>query len=324
MNFNKNLHLVVILFLALWLLGCGQENRNAEPDEQQNQQDPVEESVVKYHNPVALMEAEELLAITNLKDYALIDFRKSEEFLEGHIPGAMHIATSEIKDPSSAVEGMKLKKSAVEKLLQNKGVSKGTTFIIYDAKMEVDAARLWWVLKINGAENIRLLNGGIHQYIEAGGTLVMDIVDRTPGDFTFPDSNNGTNLEIQKDKVLSAVNDIGWTIVDARSDAEYNGEVLSRNCKKKGRIPGSVSLDWSYSVNYHDDQKFKSAQELQDLFSSKGIEKEKRVITYCRSGVRSAHTTFVLTELLGYRNVFNYDGSWLEWSSIDGLPIEVD
>ncbi|MDA9564307.1 rhodanese-like domain-containing protein, partial [Flavobacteriales bacterium] len=183
------------------------------------------------------------------------------------------------------------------------------------------AARLWWILKIYGHKKISLLNGGLSQYRQLGGALVTEVTESNPGNFTFV--GKGVGLEAKRQLVASVLNREGWTIIDARSIEEYLGQVYSKNCKKKGRIPGSMPIDWSYGVDYHGNQKFKAVGELSKMFAAKGITSDKNVITYCRSGVRSAHTTFVLTELLGYPNVYNYDGSWLEWSGIDALPVEL-
>ncbi|MBL4624637.1 MAG: sulfurtransferase [Flavobacteriales bacterium] len=275
---------------------------------------------VSYHNPGALIDTAELNESAQEK-FTLIDFRKREEYLSGHIANAINITKKEVQDTSATVDGIKLDKASFEKLLREKGVNKGSRIVIYDDKMCCDAARLWWMLRINGCENISLLNGGLQQYKKEGGELVTDVTKRNPGDFKF--SGRGLGLEAKRQLISSVLHKEDWVIIDARSIEEHMGQIFSKNCKKMGRIPGSLPLDWAYSVNYHEDQKFKSADALRKIFEIKGVEKEDNIIAYCRSGVRSAHTTFVLTELLGYPNVYNYDGSWLEWSSLDNLPVEL-
>ena len=293
-----------LIFFILLLFGCGE----------------VEQKEVPYHNSNAIYEASQLFSETSEK-IILIDFRKPEEYLSGHIVNAINITKKEVQDTAAAIDGMKLGKASLQELLQEKGINKEHRIVIYDDIMCCDAARLWWMLRINGCENVSLLNGGLQSYLKEGGKLVTDVTETQPGDFTF--AGKGVGLEAKRQLISSVLNKENWTIIDARSIEEYMGQIFSRKCKKKGRIPGSLPLDWSYSVDYHGDQKFKSAEELTKIFEVKGIDKEDNIITYCRSGVRSAHTTFVLTELLGYPNVYNYDGSWLEWSSIDNLPVEL-
>ncbi len=275
-----------------------------------------------YHNAKALYEAAQIFNTRDKSDsIVLIDFRQKEDYLAGHIKGAINITRKEVQDTTAAISGIKLDKVSFEKLLQRKGIINGYRIVIYDDKMCCDAARLWWMLRINGSEKVSLLNGGLQNYINEGGELVTEVTERKPTFFKF--AARGIGLEAKRQLVSSVLNKDGWTIVDARSVEEYTGKIFSKKCKKKGRIPGSLNIDWSYSVNYHEDQKFKSAEKLVGIFKLNGISKDENVVAYCRSGVRSAHTTFVLTELLGYPNVYNYDGSWLEWSSLDELPIEL-
>ena len=275
-----------------------------------------------YHNEKSLYEAAQLFSISDKSDpIVLIDFREKKDYLAGHIQGAINITRKEVQDTAAAFGGIKLDKVSFEKLLQRKGIINGCRIVIYDDKMCCDAARLWWMLRINGSEKVSLLNGGLQNYIKEGGELVTEVTEKKPTAFKF--AGRGLGLEAKRQLVSSVLNKDGWTIVDARSVEEYTGKIFSKKCKKKGRIPGSLNIDWSYSVNYHEDQKFKSAEKLVGIFKLNGISKDENVVAYCRSGVRSAHTTFVLTELLGYPNVYNYDGSWLEWSSIDELPVEL-
>ncbi|MBL4653375.1 MAG: sulfurtransferase [Flavobacteriales bacterium] len=280
----------------------------------------AEDKVVTYHNGSAIYEAAQLIGKTRDK-IILIDFRKADEYLSGHIANAINITKKKVQDTTAAVDGIRLDKVSFQKLLQNKGINNESRIVIYDDVMCCDAARLWWMLRIYGFENVSLLNGGLQNFLKEGGELVTNVAKRKCGDFTF--TERGLGLEAKRQLISSVLKNEDWTIIDARSIEEHMGQIFSKNCKKKGRIPGSLPLDWSYSVNYHEDQKFKSFEELTKIFEVKGVNKEDNIITYCRSGVRSAHTTFVLTELLGYPNAYNYDGSWLEWSSIDNLPVEL-
>lgn len=302
---------ISLWFIVVSLWSCTSDTTQNAPEDELND----------YYNPKALVEAEDLLISDSSRPCVLIDFRSAEEYLSGHIEGAIHIGKREVEDTSAEVSGMKLDKVSLEKLMRQKGVNKNEQIIIYDNKMCCDAARLWWVLRINGCDDVSLLNGGWSTFLKSGGKAVTNVTPRNVGDFTFV--GRGLGLEAKRQLVESVLNREDWSVVDARSIEEHTGKQYSKNCKRLGCIPGSLPIDWSYAVDYHGDQKFKTVQELSGMYSAKGVKRDKNIVTYCRSGVRSAHTTFVLTELLGYPNVYNYDGSWLEWSSIENLPVEL-
>ncbi|MFW5718674.1 MAG: sulfurtransferase [Halanaerobium sp.] len=147
----------------------------------------------------------------------------------------------------------------------------------------------------------------------------------------FPDSLDASNYQAEdldqellasKKDVLAAIEDDEIIIQDTRSESEYTGEELLSGAARKGRIPTSIWLEWEDSLINDNDYVFKTADELQKMFDQKEIADDKEIITYCQSAVRSAHTLFTLTQLLGYDNVSNYDGSWVEWSNDESLPIE--
>jgi thiosulfate/3-mercaptopyruvate sulfurtransferase len=277
-------------------------NRNPEPK--------VE--TVEYASTKCLIEAEQLSG--SLSDYKLIDLRKPEEFQSGHIPSALNVWRNQITDTSYAYGGMMPAKPQVESLLSKLGIQPKDTIVIYDDKAECDAARLWWILKFYGHEHIKLLNGGLTAW-RAEGVLSIDSSLSESTEYHFTDSPDSTILSLIRDVELALL-DPEVMVLDTRGDSEYSGEAHKNGAARPGRINGSSNLDWAMAVDYNGTKKFLRAGELKEMYASIGIDGSKPVITYCHSGVRSAHTLFVLTELLGYRNIRNYDGSWVEWSHL--------
>ena len=173
-----------------------------------------------------------------------------------------------------------------------------------------------------GFRNCSILNGGWTAWLAENQPVSIEYTKRKNAVFKFSSSDALAVINYQK--VLEASEKGNAVILDTRSIDEFCGNVRSSECKKSGRIPGSIFMDWSYAVDYHGNKKFKTRAELMNLFSHIGVDADREILTYCRSGVRSAHTSFVLQELLGYHHVKNYDGSWIEWSSIDHLPVQQD
>ncbi|MBL4862682.1 MAG: sulfurtransferase [Crocinitomicaceae bacterium] len=251
----------------------------------------------------------------------LIDISKSEDFSEGHIPHARNVWRDRFVDSTRAFGGMMATRKGMQQLLSELGVSSQDKIILYDNKGGCEAARLWWILFTHGHKNTAILNGGLRAWKNAGETTSQDIISVKPSNYQFPNKEDHS-LFTQLSNVKSAVQNPDAVILDTRSWKEYTGEIQKKGAYRKGRIPSSIFSEWLKTVNYSDDQAFKSNSELTKLFHSKGITKDKEIIVYCQSGVRSAHITFVLTELLGFPNVKNYDGSWIEWSYNKDLPIE--
>ena len=249
----------------------------------------------------------------------LVDVRPENQFSEGHIPGAVQVWRDQITDTSYAYGGMMATKAQMEALLSSLGILSSDTLVLYDAKADVDAARLWWILRYYGHKHIRLLNGGLKGWIAAGGELDSSLVpseeQNKNSDYRFGKFVNPEIIASMAD-VKSAVDVDSILLLDTRSQEEFSGEVRKKGAARAGAIPTAKNLDWAVAVNYGGDHKFKSASELQRIYAEVGIDPTSEVIAYCHSGVRSAHTLFVLTQLLGYGNVRNYDGSWTEWSHL--------
>ena len=215
-------------------------------------------------------------------------------------------------------------KDGMEQLLGSSGIDNGTTVILYGDNNNWFAAWAFWQMKYYGHEDVKLMNGGRAKWELEGRPLTADVVDHTSKSYTAKVANE--DIRAYRDQVLNKVNAGSVNLVDVRAPVEYSGELLApenlpqEGSQRGGHIPGAVNVPWGQAVA--DDGSFKSADELRVLYGGKGIDGGKETIAYCRIGERSSHTWFVLTQLLGYTNVRNYDGSWTEWGSIVGAPIE--
>ncbi|GLI55140.1 sulfurtransferase [Propionigenium maris DSM 9537] len=276
----------------------------------------------QYANPKALVSAEQAKKIMETeKNVVVIDTRSSAHFMAGHIPGAQNMwrpAMGADKD-EYPFGGMRASKEKMEKELGKLGVNSDTYVLIYDAKADYDAARLWWVLDMYGFHNVSLIDGGVDGWKVAGFDFQRGFGDKAVAqEFKFKGKEDYSKLAVLED-VKSAVDTKKTPIIDTRSVAEHEGTTTKKGAFRPGRIPSEIFIPWETAVNYEGDKTFKSVEELAKIY---GEFEDRGAIAYCQSGVRSAHTTFVLTQLLGYDNVKNYDGSWIEWSYNKDLPAD--
>ena len=283
---------------------------------------PLPTKTSSYHSTKHLIGTEELKVVMEEENIKIIDFRKSEEYKAGHIPNALNVWRPDIEDKTYPYKGMVATKDTLENVISGLGIRPDDIIIIYDDKGLCDAARLWWVLKIYNFNKVKLLNGGWTDWKNTQGVISMDIPKISPSKFKF-------NTAVAKDHVVdkeglsAALNNKDLILIDSRTAVEFSGKRQKSGAKRGGRIPTSFNIDWMEAIE-NNNQKFKSREALEKIYAKVGVAKDKPIIAYCHTGVRSAHTTFVLTELLGYTNVKNYDGSWSEWSYFDDLPIEKD
>jgi thiosulfate/3-mercaptopyruvate sulfurtransferase len=296
-SIGMNWKISILLFFIGLAFGCGTSNQS-------------EYHVANYASLESLAEVEDV--INAGAGWKLIDLRKPEEFKQGHIPEAQNVWRTDIADTSYAYGGMMPTQLHMELLLGKLGINAADTIVVYDEKAECDAARLWWVLKFYGHPHIKLLNGGLKAWVAAKGQLSNSETNPAPTNYQFiaqPDST----IHASVNHVYSILGSAEIILLDTRGDEEFNGK-LKDGAAKGGHIENAVNLDWAVAVDFNGTQKFLDSNQLIANFEAVGLNGEKPVITYCHSGVRSAHTLFVLTELLGYRNIKNYDGSWVEWS----------
>jgi len=211
----------------------------------------------------------------------------------------------------------------LSRLLQQAGVGRDTTVVLYGGNNNWFAAYAYWLLRYLGFDNVKLLDGGRKKWELESRELTTDVPEHEVTDFTIKGKVRN-NLRVLRDDVLKKVGKAQF--VDVRSPEEYRGELLApahlpqEQAQVPGHIPGAANVPWSKAAN--EDGTFKSADELTSLYEGAGIAPGKEVIAYCRIGERSAHTWFVLTQLLGYKDVENYDGSWTEYGSLVGVPVE--
>jgi thiosulfate/3-mercaptopyruvate sulfurtransferase len=241
---------------------------------------------------------------------------------EGHVPGAIKLHwRDDLQDP---IERDLVEKESFERLMGGRGISNGTTLVLYGDKNNWFAAYAYWYLMIYGHEDVRILDGGRQKWIDEGRELTTDVPEREQVEYHA--SERDETIRARRDAVKDGIGEQEKALVDVRSPQEFSGELVAppgyeqEGAQRAGHIPTAQSIPWAQAVQ--DDGTFKSPDDLKQLYESKGVTPDKEVTAYCRIGERSAHTWFVLRELLGYQQVKNYDGSWTEWGNLVDVPIE--
>jgi thiosulfate/3-mercaptopyruvate sulfurtransferase len=238
-------------------------------------------------------------------------------YAAGHIPGAVYINVgNQMTNPKDSTKGQILTQDALSALMSSIGVTAETTVVFYDNDYNLWAARAFWVMKYYQHVDVRIFDGGVKSWKAAGQALVTDPVAITPSHYVAkaPD----LTIRTTADYVLDHLDDTNVEMCDARSGKEYSG--VDKRSKQGGHIPGAVNVEWINAVN--PDGTFKSAKDLFEIYTKAGFDPSKEIITYCQTGVRGAHTWFVLKELLGFPNVRTYDGSWQEYGNMPGVPVQ--
>lgn len=277
-----------------------------------------------YAHPEALVSTEWVAA--HLDDPKIRLVESNEDVLlydVGHIPGAVKIDWhADLNDP---VVRDYINKEQFEALMSRLGIGNDTTVIFYGDKNNWWATYAFWVFQLFGHTNARVMDGGRVKWLAEGRTMTRDLPTYSPTSYVAQ-ARSDSKIRAFRDDVLAHL-EINGPLVDVRSPAEYKGELLhmadypQEGALRGGHIPGAKSVPWARAAN--PDGSFKSAEELRAIYEAEqGLRPADNIIAYCRIGERSSHSWFVLTYLLGYQNVRNYDGSWTEWGNAVRVPVE--
>jgi thiosulfate/3-mercaptopyruvate sulfurtransferase len=242
-------------------------------------------------------------------------------YAEAHIPGAIGFDWK--KDLQDPVKRDFLAPQAFGELLGSRGIGNEHTIVVYGDRNNWFAAYTYWYLKYYGHEDVKLVNGPREKWISEGRPTTDEVPSYPAATFTAKPGDDA--IRAKRDEVLAALGN-SHKLIDVRSPQEFSGELITmagyeqEGAQRAGHIPGAASVPWAQAVK--EDGTFKPADELRELYGGKGVLGEEPIIAYCRIGERSAHTWFVLHELLGRDDVKNYDGSWTEWGNLVDVPIE--
>jgi thiosulfate/3-mercaptopyruvate sulfurtransferase len=275
-----------------------------------------------YANPEALVETdwlEEHLADPGIRVIEVDE--DTSAYDKNHVRGALGWNWS--TDLHAPIGRDYVDREALSDLLGKAGVANDTTVILYGGNNNWFAAYAYWILKLRGFENVKLLNGGRKKWELESRELVAEVPQVPAASFTALGAERN-DIRALRDEVLEKAGSVG--LVDVRSPEEFRGEKIApdhlpqEQAQVPGHIPGASNIPWAKAAN--EDGTFKSADDLRTLYSEAGISGDGETIAYCRIGERSSHTWFALSELLGFGNVKNYDGSWTEYGSLVGVPVE--
>jgi thiosulfate/3-mercaptopyruvate sulfurtransferase len=279
-----------------------------------------------------------------MADYAKPDVLVDTDWLEEHLDDP-NVRVIEVDEDTTAYEKGHIKgavgwnwtsdlhtdvgrdyrdQAGFSELLSAAGVEPGTTVVLYGGNNNWFAAYAYWLLKLRGFDDVKLLNGGRKKWELESRELVPEVPSPQPTGFRIEGAER-PEIRALRDEVLAKV-DGSTGFVDVRSPEEFRGEKIApdhlpqEQAQVPGHIAGAANIPWAKAAN--EDGTFKSADELRELYAAEGITGDREVIAYCRIGERSSHTWFALQELLGFPNVKNYDGSWTEYGSLVGAPVE--
>lgn len=248
-------------------------------------------------------------ALKTVENVVLVDAQKSSAYKAGHVEGAVNISRSKITT-FGPFPNMLISAEKMAKVLGEKGISNDTTVIVYDDNNNMDAARLWWTMKVYGHENVKVVSGGLKALLKAGAKKSTTIPEVSAVKYVVEEKNE--EMIATKEEVKSEINNPQDNVVllDVRTQEEFN----------MGTIPASILFD--YVTNNYADGTFRPVRQIHTLYRDLDITPEQTVIMYCKTSIRAAQTYLALYNA-GYRNLKLYDGAWMEWSSDTSLPVQI-
>ena len=276
-----------------------------------------------YIHPEVLVDDDWVEAHVNDPNVRLIEVDvDTKAYDQGHIPFAVSFNWQ--KELQDQIVRSPVSKEQLERLLGSVGVDNDTTVVLYGDNNNWFAAWALWILKYYGHHDVRLLDGGRVKWLADKREITTNVPSYETK--TYHAGEPVTDIRALRDQIFPKLGQAGVALVDVRSPGEYSGELLApanlpqEGAQRGGHIPGAANIPWASAVR--EDGTFKSADELNTIYGGKGVTSDKEIVAYCRIGERSSHTWFVLYYLLGYPTVRDYDGSWTEWGSLIGAPIE--
>lgn len=278
-----------------------------------------------YTNSDALVSTD--WVVENLQNPRVRIIESNEDpllYKAGHLPGAVEVDW--VNDLNDKLVRDYLSKAEFEELASRLGISRDTTLVFYGDKNNWWAAYAFWVFQLFGHPELKIMDGGRLKWEQEGRELTREVPRYEASEYRAPERDDTTH-RVFREGVLQHLKD-ALPLVDVRSPEEFRGERLhmpdypNEGALRGGHIPGAKSVPWARAINPADGT-FKTADELRAVYEDEqGLRPGDDIIAYCRIGERSSHTWFVLTHLLGYEKVRNYDGSWTEWGNSVGVPIE--
>jgi thiosulfate/3-mercaptopyruvate sulfurtransferase len=276
-----------------------------------------------YVHPEVLVETSWVAEHLNDPSIRLIEADEDVLLYEvGHLPGAIKLDWHvDVQDP---LDRDFIDQAGFEKLMSRWGVTNDTTIVLYGDRNNWYACYTFWLFSMFGHANMKIMNGGRTKWEAEGREMTKEIPHFEPT--TYHAQPRDESNRAYREDVLSGLKEANRRLIDVRSPQEYTGELIhmvnypQEGAQRGGHVPTAKNIPWATAANA--DGTFKSAEELRQIYGGKDIQPNNDVVTYCRIGERSAHTWFVLTRLLGYPQVRNYDGSWTEWGNLVRAPIE--
>ncbi|MBX2868150.1 MAG: sulfurtransferase [Acidiferrobacterales bacterium] len=270
-----------------------------------------EECLERYVVDVATLDS-----VLHRPDTLIVDLRSNVEEGEGYLPGAIHLDYDNLIRRLGAIEGLIPQPAALSRVLSSIGLKPWHSVFAYDDETGAEASRFLWSLASVGHTRFALLDGGYEAWIASGNKTVSAARVNAKSTYSV---DSYTTAVVDKKEVLRLLGDENTVIVDTRGAGEYSGE--ERRAERGGHIPGAVHFNWMEAIDLFGDGGLRDADKLRIKLKAKGITQDKRIIVYCQSNRRSAHT-FIVLKWLGFENVSAYDGSWSDWGNDPEMPVE--